>query len=836
MTKPKLAKQRLAEQASKGDETATLTPRDRFTAWQQKAMAQHWRSALSTACVVVAASAVGMNLGIVNFWERQVQSLFFELRGPVATPADIVILAIDEESLTQGQYYLENPQRYAALKTIESWPWQRQAYAQVITRLMDSGAKAVALDMLFPSPSAYGKEDDDIFTEVLSRYGDRIVLAANYNNISLRQGDLSQPSLPLKQFQDTGVRVGSVTFRKEMNGKIHRLGEEFLKELALDDAELFGAPMAGDETSLPLSFAQATLQAARVPYSLKPQENVFFFGPSGSFRQIPFWYVLDDDPWQNQLAAGRAFEDKIVIIGTTADIHQDFHEAPFSQSFLYPEPMAGVEVLANTIATLRDNLAPVQPIKSPWVNALVVLSFGLGWVVLMNRTPKPLGRALIAGSGVALWALVGYGAFVGGRTVLITGTPMVAIATLGLLDIGASITAERLKRKRLRTTLARYVTSPLVQEIISQQEDFQDLLAISRADLIGTLLGDRYRIVNILGAGGFGETYLAQDSLRPGHPVCVVKQLKIVSDNPKAHHLAQRLFEAEAVVLGQLGEHEQIPRLLAYFEMQQSFYLVQEMIEGELLRDLLSRSRPFSPRAVVELLRDLLPVIGFVHAKGVIHRDIKPSNIIRRERDSRYVLIDFGAVKTISTQLSEADTTQAGAPATSTIGIGTQGYMPSEQSAGMPNIRSDIYALGITAIEALTGKPPHSLKYSDSGEIIWSHTLADMNPAFTQIINKMVRYDFNQRYPSAQSVLNDIEQLNDQQLSDAPIDLDQRFALDEAATYSQGTRPGVIDTNTSLGETQLLPADWPNSLPTRMEPFTSASSLEEAPPDSDPTG
>ena len=121
-----------------------------------------------------------------------------------------------------------------------------------------------------------------------------------------------------------------------------------------------------------------------------------------------------------------------------------------------------------------------------------------------------------------------------------------------------------------------------MQEIISQQDDFQDLLDVNRTDIIGTLLRDRYRIMEVIGAGGCGETYRAQDTLRPGHPVCVVKQLKIVSDNPKSHHLARRLFEAEAVVLGQLGEHPQIPRLLAYFEVQQTFYLVQEMIKGNI--------------------------------------------------------------------------------------------------------------------------------------------------------------------------------------------------------------------------------------------------------------
>ena len=285
-----------------------------------------------------------------------------------------------------------------------------------------------------------------------------------------------------------------------------------------------------------------------------------------------------------------------------------------------------------------------------------------------------------------------------------------------------------------------------------------------------------------------------------------------MSDNPKSHHLARRLFEAEAVVLGQLGELPQIPRLLAYFEVQQTFYLVQEMIKGKLLRNILSRSRPLSQRAVAKMLIDLLPVVSFVHSKNVIHRDIKPSNIIHRSSDDRYVLIDFGAVKTISNQLADSNTR-----ITSTVGIGTQGYMPSEQSAGMPTVRSDIYALGFTAIEALTGRPPHALKRSEDGEIIWSHTIEDISPDLSRIINKMVRYDFNKRYHSSDEVLNELQRIESEQLPNDPAIADNTFQMMPGTTVNQGTRPGVIDTDSALDNTQILPDNWANDLQTRAE-------------------
>ncbi|MGC1217178.1 MAG: serine/threonine-protein kinase [Phormidesmis sp.] len=815
----------MAKQETLKDATATLTPKDRLATWQQRLVEKHWRFAISAVCTTIAAGAVGLNLGLVNLWERQVQSLFFELRGPIAAPEDIVILTIDEESFDQGQYYSEDPERYRALEPIESWPWQRRAYAQVIERLMNADAKAVALDVLFTAPSAYGDEDDRRFAEVLRRYSDNVVLAADYSSVVSRIGVLYAPDLPIEQLRNTGVKIGSINFLKEQNGQIHRLGQAFLNDLAQEQSNFLGVSavtLDQDRESSPVSFAQATLEAAGKFYSQEPQENIFFYGPDKTFEQIPFWYVLDDDPWHNKLSSGRFFKDKIVIIGTTAKNKQDFHEAPFSQSLLYPQSMAGVEILANTTATLEYGLSPRQLINRPALNALIVLALGFSIAWLMNQTQRHSRRALIAGGGFVLWVLVSYVAFVVGNLILITGTPIFAIATIGLLDFGISFAGHTFRRKRFRTTLARYATSPIVQEIISQQGDFQELLDVNRADIIGKLLQNRYRILEIIGAGGFGETYLAQDTLRPGNPVCVVKQLKIISDNPKSHHLARRFFESEAVVLGQLGEHSQIPRLLAYFESQETFYLVQEMIVGKLLRNILSRARPLSQKAVVEMLRDLLPVISFVHSKGVIHRDIKPSNIIRRGSDNRYVLIDFGAVKTISEKLPDSDT-----KISATVGIGTQGYMPSEQSAGMPVPQSDIYALGITAIEALTGRPPHALKRSDNGEIIWSHTIKDISLDLSRIVNKMVRYDFNNRYSSSAEVLSELEKIDDELLTDDPTIADEEFKMIEGTTLNQGTRPGVIETNTELNSTQILPENWLNSLETQSEETDSDQKTDE---------
>jgi eukaryotic-like serine/threonine-protein kinase len=262
-------------------------------------------------------------------------------------------------------------------------------------------------------------------------------------------------------------------------------------------------------------------------------------------------------------------------------------------------------------------------------------------------------------------------------------------------------------------------------------------------------LGGRYQIISELGAGGFGQTFLAQDLHLPGHPQCVVKQLKPQATDANSLETARRLFDIEAQVLYELGNHDQIPRLLAHFEDNQEFYLAQELIEGELLTQELATGNPWSEKRVVALLQDILQVLAFVHQQQVIHRDIKPSNLIRRREDGKIILIDFGAVKQVSTQVVNRQNGQ-----TKTISIGTQGYTPKEQLGGNPRFSSDIYAVGIVGIQALTGIHPRRLSEdSETGEIDWQDYAKQVSPELVEVLDRMVRYDFRVRYSTAAEAL-----------------------------------------------------------------------------------
>ncbi len=270
--------------------------------------------------------------------------------------------------------------------------------------------------------------------------------------------------------------------------------------------------------------------------------------------------------------------------------------------------------------------------------------------------------------------------------------------------------------------------------------------------MLGKILDGRYQIFELLGAGGYGQTYIAHDTRRPGHPVCVVKQLKPNNNSASSLKTARRLFLSEAETLEKLGKHEQIPQLLAYFEEDQEFYLVQEFIEGHPLSTELASGCRWDEAQVVQLIQEVLSILMFVHGHGVIHRDIKPSNLIRRQQDGRLVLIDFGAVKQIRCQPTESPEQTA-----ATIAIGTPGYMATEQGRGRPRLNSDVYALGILAIQALTGLNPTQFQEdADTGEIVWQ---APVSAECATVLNRMVCYHFKDRYQSASEALQALQPL-----------------------------------------------------------------------------
>ena len=289
---------------------------------------------------------------------------------------------------------------------------------------------------------------------------------------------------------------------------------------------------------------------------------------------------------------------------------------------------------------------------------------------------------------------------------------------------------------------------------------------------LNPLFRNRYRVIRLLGEGGFGRTYEAVDTDRMDDS-CVIKQFVPQFQGTSALEKAAELFKEEAKRLYELGEHPQIPRLIAYFEQDKRLYLVQELIEGQTLLAELTQQGVFSEEKIWQLLADVLPILKFVHDRKVIHRDIKLENIIRRRTSKEHsslpqsgnsrtsafrrggrgelVLIDFGVSKQVTGSLmSKVGTT-----------VGTPGYSPMEQMRGQVFPGSDLYSLGITCIRLLTNCLP---KGDGSDELydaidcgwIWRKKLpagTTISSELATVLDKLIQDYLKNRYQSADEVI-----------------------------------------------------------------------------------
>lgn len=285
----------------------------------------------------------------------------------------------------------------------------------------------------------------------------------------------------------------------------------------------------------------------------------------------------------------------------------------------------------------------------------------------------------------------------------------------------------------------------------------------------GMKLCDRYKIIKLLGQGGFGKTYLVEDTNKFNEKL-VIKELLPGIYGTKAISKAEELFQRGAQILHGLA-HPQIPQFREIFKDGKRLFLAEDFVEGETyfnqLQERLSVGETFSETEVLELLRQLLPVLSYLHSKNVIHRDISPDNIIYRTADGLPVLIDFGGVKQIAldvkTEIQEADNAANHHGPTC---LGKIGYCPDEQmSRGYVAPHSDLYALAATALSLMTGslQPTVQLRDLRTEEWKWPHQL-NLSPGLSQLLQKMLAQNPQERFQSAAEVLQFINGANDTEL------------------------------------------------------------------------
>ena len=315
----------------------------------------------------------------------------------------------------------------------------------------------------------------------------------------------------------------------------------------------------------------------------------------------------------------------------------------------------------------------------------------------------------------------------------------------------------------------------------------------------GELLGWRYKVLSELGQGGFGRTYLAQDSNRFNEP-CVLKEFAPQVEGEAALQKAEELFEREAGTLYQL-QHPQIPRFRELFRAEwqgrDRLFLVQDYVEGQTYQELSQtrqhQGQSFSEAEVTDLLLQLLPVLDYIHTAGVIHRDISPDNLILRQSDRLPVLIDYGGVKQVAARVASISQ-RVVAPVVQPIAItrlGKLGYAPAEQlDHGEVHPHSDLYALAVTSLVLLTGQEPQTL-FAKGDRTRWQRSL-HLSPRLTQVLTKMLDPYPGRRYQSAPEVMQALGQAIEFQPSGQPHKSIPAFTPDPATRVVSPARAQTI--------------------------------------------
>lgn len=681
-------------------------------------------------------------LGVFESFELKTYDKMMQLRGNLPPDSRVLTVLITEDDIqSEGK-----------------WPLSDRTLAKALNIIQDAQPHAIGIDLYRDLPVEPGHDE-------LSQFfanSDRLIAVCKLQSEN-SPAVAAPPSLNPDQvgFADIDIDRDGVVRRSlfYIDPQESKCPTPFSFSLQLTFWYLLAEGIEPQQTETGLLQLGETV--------LKPIDEDYggYQNVDANGYQIMLNYRAADKPTEivtlAQILKGEVNEnlikDKVVLLGVSAPSLKDTFETPFSNQTGDFQLMPGVVIHSQIVSQLL-NLA-IDGKSLIWsLNQTQETGWIFFWSLLGSITVVFLSRPVVMISlqilGIILIIAISWLLFIqAGWIPLIPSLFSFALTAISLILFNAyQAKQEQLSIQQQVEEQQKSLTAlkALLREARQQAESTE--MASATGYQKGSILVGRYEIVKALGKGSFGSTYLSRDLQRPGKPFCVVKRLTPASKSPKYLQVVERLFKTEAKILEKVGTHPQIPLLLAYVEENKEFYLIQEYVKGKTIAKELNEGKQYTEPEVLSLIEQLMTILSFIQQYNLIHRDIKPDNIIRRASDNRLVLIDFGAVKQIQNQHVNGDQDK-------TVIIGNQGYAAPEQLVGQPVMASDIYATGMVAIRCLTGINATKLKKDPAtAEVVWDAD-AHVGKSTARIINKMVRYNFGDRYQQADDVLKDLRKL-----------------------------------------------------------------------------
>ena len=431
-------------------------------------LSRHRRLVVATICALCSGAIIAVHFFpdfpflSAAWWQEQRYEDFLQRQGrKTPTHPEFVFLGIDQSTLELPPFLPEELEGNRALQlmTARPFPWSREVWALLLDRLFNAGARLVIFDLLFNPPN----EGDPAFHQALERYRDRVVVGANIDEAESHQIAVPNAALiPPPPLEDD--RVGFVNFWADSRDGIVR-GIHF----TISDRDLAGLESFPDQEVYESFSARALEKLGRASDVFRDRrQHPFRFSENDAYAPRPLYEVFDPRLWHSNYADGAFFRDKVIIVGASAQILQDFKATPMGPAT--PGPVLHLQAIAAAIdhEFLRNTSEAADLV-------LVGMAGVLAWVlVALVRRPLVSFLALLAVSVAYLaFARIAYD-----RAGLLVVVVPVLIAFLGagFLSLGFEYVLERIEKMRTRRTLERYVSKNLVKEILENPDSFYSSL------------------------------------------------------------------------------------------------------------------------------------------------------------------------------------------------------------------------------------------------------------------------------------------------------------------------------------------------------------------------